>query len=80
MGILCYIFYYPWSLGNEFSLLHCGGARAALTVGLEENTLAPRLFPEKSATFRRQSASAGAPAAAASGQHDPMYFSGMIIY
>ena len=36
------------SSGNEFSL--SGVARGTLTVGLEENTLAPKLFPYKRTT------------------------------
>ena len=72
------VFFLSPSSGNEFSL--SGAARGTLTVGLEENTLAPRLFPEKSTPNRRSLGGTDIPGQQESASSAGVCLSGMIIY
>ena len=71
-----------YSPGNEFSLRAI--ARGTLTVGLEENTLAPRTFSDKKTTIPR-SMGGSLRDSGTQGQQEPastarIDLSGMIIY
>ena len=66
------------SSGNEFS--QSVTTRGTLTVGLEENTLAPRLYPAKSTTHRRSPGGADTRGRQESESSARISLSGMIIY